>query len=108
LLSSLSLLFATQAAFLNKVTTIKLYLNFPSKASITSITHGKKRATDTGLIVNPHSASGSTGKDWDNLYGKIKDSFGQKPKVVFTNKPGHGTSLARNQLKKRFKNISSQ
>jgi diacylglycerol kinase (ATP) len=33
------------------------------------------------------------------------DSFGEKPKVVFTNKPGHGTSLARNLLKKRFKNI---
>jgi hypothetical protein len=49
LLLSLSLLFTVLAQFLN-------------------ITYGKKRGTDTVLIVNPHSASGSTGKDWDNLY----------------------------------------
>ena len=82
----MSLLFAAPGALLNRVATIKLYLNFPFKASITNITQRKKHDTDTALIVNPHSASGSTGKDWENLYAKIKDSFGGKPKVVFTNK----------------------
>ena len=60
---------------------------------------------NTVLIVNPNSASGSTGKDWDALYNKIKDSFGENPKVAFTKKSGDGTTLTRNFLKKGFKNI---
>ena len=67
--------------------------------------YGKKHVTDTALIINPNSASGSTGKDWHNLYAKIKDSFAEKPELVFTSKPCDGTSLARKLLKRGFKNI---
>jgi diacylglycerol kinase (ATP) len=65
----------------------------------------QKNRTDTVMIVNPKSASGSTGKGWDSLYAKIKDSFGANLEVAFTKKAGDGTMFARNFLKKDFKNI---
>src|SRR5919205_854924 len=60
---------------------------------------------ETVLIVNPSSSSGSTGKNWNDFYLKIKDFFGQNPEIAFTTKAGDGTSLAREYLKKGFKNI---
>jgi hypothetical protein len=38
--------------------------------------------TDTVLIVNPSSSSGSTGKNWDDFYLKIKEIFGENPEVA--------------------------
>jgi diacylglycerol kinase (ATP) len=61
--------------------------------------------TDTVLIVNPKSSSGSTGNDWENLLIKIKQTFGKNPKVVFTKKAGDGSTLTRRFLKKGFKKI---
>ena len=60
---------------------------------------------ETVLIVNPSSSSGSTGKNWNDFYLKVKDFFGQNPEIAFTTKAGDGTSLAREYLKKGFKNI---
>jgi diacylglycerol kinase family enzyme len=65
----------------------------------------KNTATDTVLIVNPKSSSGSTGKDWENLFIKIKKTFGGNPKVAFTKKPGDGSTLTKKFLKKGFKKI---
>ena len=65
---------------------------------------GKKYWT-TALVVNPTSASGSTGKDWDTRFTKIKQTFGENPQIVFTKKSGDGTSLTRDLLKKGFKRI---
>src|SRR5215216_7264317 len=65
---------------------------------------GKKHGT-TALVVNPTSASGSTGKDWDTQFTKIKQTFGENPEIVFTKKSGDGTSLTRDLLKKGFKRI---
>ena len=59
----------------------------------------------TVLIVNPSSSSGSTGKNWNDFYLKVKGFFGENPEIAFTKKPGDGTTLARESLKKGFKNI---
>jgi diacylglycerol kinase (ATP) len=61
--------------------------------------------TETLLIVNPSSSSGSTGKNWNDFYLKVKEFFGENPEIVFTTKSGDGTSLAREYLEKGFKNI---
>src|SRR5918911_442631 len=61
--------------------------------------------TETVLIVNPSSSNGSTGKNWNDFYVKVKEFFGENPEIAFTTKAGDGTSLAREYLKKGFKNI---
>jgi diacylglycerol kinase family enzyme len=61
--------------------------------------------TETLLIVNPSSSGGSTGKNWNDFYLKVKEFFGENPEIVFTTKSGDGTSLAREYLEKGFKNI---
>ncbi len=60
---------------------------------------------ETVLIVNPISSSGSTGKNWNDFYNKVKEFFGENPEIAFTTKSGDGTSLAREYLKRGFKNI---
>ncbi len=64
-------------------------------------------ATDikTVLIVNPSSSGGTTGKNWNDFYQKIKEFFGENPEIAFTIKAGDGTSLAMEYLQKGFKNI---
>ena len=64
-----------------------------------------KKNNTTALVVNPTSSGGSTGEDWDTQFTKIKESFGENPKIVFTKKSGDGTSLTRDLLKKGFKKI---
>ncbi|MGH9988048.1 MAG: hypothetical protein ACRD8W_29260, partial [Nitrososphaeraceae archaeon] len=44
----------------------------------------KLKNVETLLVINPTSSSGSTGKDWENLYIKMKDALGKDPRVVFT------------------------
>ena len=61
--------------------------------------------TQTVLIVNPSSSSGSTGKGWEDLVSKIKEIFGETPEIVFTEKGGDGTSLTRDFLTKGFKKV---
>jgi YegS/Rv2252/BmrU family lipid kinase len=66
----------------------------------------KSHSEATVLIVNPNSCSGLTGKNWDILYKSIKQVFGTTElKVVFSKKPGDGTIIARDHLKRGFKNI---
>lgn len=59
----------------------------------------------TVLIVNPSSSSGSTGKNWDDFYLKVKKTFGENPEVAFSKKSGDGTILAGEYLRKGFKNV---
>jgi diacylglycerol kinase (ATP) len=61
--------------------------------------------TETALIVNPTSGGGSTGKDWETQYTKIKQALGKEPHLVFTEKSGDGTTLARELLKKGYQYI---
>jgi diacylglycerol kinase (ATP) len=70
------------------------------KSVITTATN-----TETALIVNPSSSSGTTGKNWNDFYLKVKEFFGQNPEIAFTTKAGDGTSLTREYLQKGFKNI---
>jgi diacylglycerol kinase (ATP) len=65
----------------------------------------KSKHIDTLLVANPTSSSGSTGKDWENLYFMIKETFGGNAQVVFTRKAGDGTLLTRRFLKKGFKRV---
>jgi diacylglycerol kinase (ATP) len=65
----------------------------------------EQTSTETVLIVNPNSCGGSTGKNWESLYNQIKDIFGEKPEVVFSQKSGVGTTLARDFLRRGFKKI---
>jgi diacylglycerol kinase (ATP) len=60
---------------------------------------------NTVLIVNPSSSGGATGDNWDDIYTTIKGIFGENPEVAFSKKAGSGTTLAREYLKKGFKNI---
>jgi diacylglycerol kinase family enzyme len=62
-------------------------------------------ATDTALIVNPNSCSGLTGKNWDDLFSRIKDIFGGSVKVAFSKKQGHGTALARDFLRQGYRKV---
>lgn len=61
-----------------------------------------KRRIDTALVVNPNSCGGLTGKNWDNLYAKMKDIFGGSIKVIFSKGPGGGTTATRDLLRKGF------
>jgi diacylglycerol kinase (ATP) len=65
----------------------------------------QKRNVITALVVNPTSSGGSTGKDWDTQFIKIKEAFGEEPEIVFTQKSGDGISLTRDLLKKGFERI---
>jgi diacylglycerol kinase (ATP) len=65
----------------------------------------RKKDGTTALVVNPTSASGSTGKDWDIQFAKIKQIFGENPAIAFTKKSGDGTSLTRDLLNKGFNKI---
>lgn len=65
-----------------------------------------KAFKDTVLIVNPKSAGGSTGNNWNRIYNILERVFGKNSaKVVFTKKPGDGTILTRRFLSMGFKNI---
>ncbi len=63
------------------------------------------KRTETVIVVNPNSASGLTGKNWDNLYLMIKRLFGDNSEIAFTEKSGDGTNLTRNFIKKGYKKI---
>jgi diacylglycerol kinase (ATP) len=65
----------------------------------------KSKYIDTLLVINPTSSSGSTGKDWDNLYIKIKDTFGKNTQIVFTKKANDGILLTRQFLKRGVKKV---
>lgn len=63
------------------------------------------KRTETAIVVNPNSASGLTGKNWDNLHLMIKRLFGDNCEIAFTKKSGDGTNLTRNFIKKGYKKI---
>lgn len=64
------------------------------------------KAAETVLIVNPNSCSGLTGKNWDQLFDQIKKVLGKDTiKVAFSKKPGDGTRLARDYLRRGFTEI---
>jgi diacylglycerol kinase (ATP) len=79
----------------------------PSTASRSYQQHHRKKSKhiDTLLVINPTSSSGSTGKGWDNLNVKIKNTFGKNIQVIFTKKANDGTLLTRKFLKRGVKKV---
>jgi diacylglycerol kinase (ATP) len=65
----------------------------------------QKDIIDTILVVNPNSASGLTGKGWNDLYSEIKGVLGSSVEVALTKKAGDGTTLTRQFLKQGFKKV---
>lgn len=63
------------------------------------------KSIEIAVIVNPKSASGLTGKNWDSLHLMIKRLFGDNIQVAFTEKSGDGTTLTSNFIKKGYKKI---
>jgi diacylglycerol kinase (ATP) len=63
------------------------------------------KRTETAIVVNPNSASGLTGKNWDNLHLMIKRLFGDNSEIAFTEKSGDGINLTRNFIKEGYKKI---
>jgi diacylglycerol kinase family enzyme len=63
------------------------------------------KSTEIAVVVNPKSASGSTGKNWDSLYLMIKRLFGDNVQIAFTEKSGDGTTFTTNFIKKGYKKI---
>ena len=63
------------------------------------------KSIEAAIIVNPKSASGLTGKNWDSLHLMIKRLFGDNIQVAFTEKSGDGTTLTTNFIKKGYKKI---
>jgi diacylglycerol kinase (ATP) len=76
-----------------------------SKQNENPISAATTTNTETVLIINPSSSSGTTGKNWNDFYLKVKEFFGQNPEIAFTAKAGDGTRLTREYLQKGFKNI---
>jgi diacylglycerol kinase family enzyme len=65
----------------------------------------KQKKIETALVVNPTSSGGSTGKDWETQFARIREVFDKEPKLVYTEKSGDGTTLTRELLNKGYQNI---
>jgi diacylglycerol kinase (ATP) len=65
----------------------------------------KQKKIETALVVNPASSGGSTGKDWETQFARIREVFDKEPKLVYTEKSGDGTTLTRELLNKGYQNI---
>jgi diacylglycerol kinase (ATP) len=65
----------------------------------------KQKKIETALVVNPTSSGGSTGKDWEIQFARIREVFDKEPKLVYTEKSGDGTTLTRELLNKGYQNI---
>ena len=65
----------------------------------------EQTSTKIALVVNPNSCGGLTGKNWEVLYDEIKKILGENPHVALSQKPGDGTILTRDLLRKGFEKI---
>lgn len=59
---------------------------------------------NTGVIVNPRSTGGATGKRWPPIAAALRDRLGPLT-VRFTERAGHATELARGLLQQGFDRI---
>jgi YegS/Rv2252/BmrU family lipid kinase len=65
----------------------------------------RKEPAEVVLVVNPNSASGKTGKNWDTLFSEIRKILGSEVDFAFTAKPGDGTTITRNLIRQGVKRI---
>ena len=59
----------------------------------------------TKFIVNPKSAAGKTGKEWNNIYKLVQQTFGNDADAVFTEGPMHAIQLTRESFLDGYKSI---
>lgn len=59
-----------------------------SKQNEKTVTAATTTNAETVLIINPSSSSGSTGKNWNGFYLKVKEFYGENPEIAFTTKAG--------------------
>lgn len=52
----------------------------------------------TKFIVNPKSAAGRTSKQWNDISGFVRQTFGEAADAVFTERPIHAVQLARESI----------
>jgi YegS/Rv2252/BmrU family lipid kinase len=57
------------------------------------------------LIVNPKSANGMTGKNWTRIYQEIRRGLETDLDVRFTDRQGHGTTLATEAIKEGYERV---
>jgi len=57
------------------------------------------------LIVNPSSANGTTGKNWTRIYQEIRRGLKMDLDVRFTDRQGHGTTLATEAIKGGYERV---
>ena len=57
------------------------------------------------LIVNPKSANGTTGKNWTRIYQEIRRGLKTDLNVRFTDRQGHGTTLATEAIKEGYERV---
>ena len=67
----------------------------------------ESRSNELILIVNPNSQGGTTGKNWNLTYEKIKKFLPTPHRIVFTKKANDGTNLTRKLLKRGYDNIAA-
>jgi diacylglycerol kinase (ATP) len=63
------------------------------------------RARKTAFVVNPRSANGTTGKNWTRINQEIKRGLRTDYDVRFTERQGHGTTLASEAIKDGYELI---
>ena len=68
---------------------------------------GVSTSNELILIVNPNSQGGTTGKNWNLTYEKIKKFLPTPHRIVFTKKANDGTNLTRKLLKKGYNSIAA-
>ncbi|HEY6949655.1 MAG TPA: diacylglycerol kinase family protein [Nitrososphaeraceae archaeon] len=68
---------------------------------------GVSKSNELILIVNPNSQGGTTGKNWNLTYEKIKKFLPTPHRIVFTKKANDGTNLTRKLLKRGYGNIAA-
>jgi len=62
-------------------------------------------ARKTVLVVNPRSANGTTGKNWAKIEQEIRRGLKTDLDVRFTERQGHGTTLASEAIKEGYERV---
>jgi len=67
----------------------------------------ESRSNKLILILNPNSQGGTTGKNWELTYEKIKKYLPSPHRIIFTKKANDGTYVTRKLLEKGYSNIAA-
>jgi diacylglycerol kinase family enzyme len=67
----------------------------------------ESRSNELILILNPNSQGGTTGKNWELTYEKIKKFLPSHHRIIFTKKANDGTNVTRKLLEKGYSNIAA-